>query len=111
MIGFSRSSFWSFGVALGFVLIGCGEAKYPASGKVTVKGGGPLTMGSVEFYSEKATGSGTLRDGGAYTISNLDGSAGLPAGKYKISLHGTSTGGSYDKPDEPVKRVIDEKYE
>lgn len=89
-------------------IAGCGggDGSVAVSGKVTVKGGGPVAQGIVQLQSEKASGNGPLNANGEFTIVG-----GVPAGKYKAVFMSTSTGGGYDKPDEPEKRVIDAKYE
>ena len=101
--------FWMCAFTIAAV-VGCGagsDGSLAVSGKVTVKGGGPVTQGSVQFQSEKSSGSAPINAQGQYTMP----AGGVPAGKYKVAIVSTSTGGGYDKPDEPEKRVIHSKYE
>ena len=86
---------------------GGGDGSVKVSGKVTVKGGGPVTQGIVQLQSAKNSGNGPINANGEFTIAG----GGVPPGKYKAVFLSTSTGGGYDKPDEPEKRVIDARYE
>lgn len=108
MLGLSRIAL-SLCFAGLFAVAGCGggDGSVKVSGKVTVKGGGPVTQGIVQLQSDAASGSGPINASGEFTIAG----GGVPAGKYKAVFLSTSTGGGYDKPDEPEKRVIDIKYE
>lgn len=98
-------------------VMGCGgaaDAPQPVSGKVTVKGGGPLKKGTIRFNGTSGkkivSGVGMIDANGAYQLSSLGTNDGVPIGEYTITLGGTEEGGGYDKPDEPVKKVIADKY-
>ena len=102
-------------------VIGCGgapDAPQPVSGKVTIKGGGPLKKGTIRFNGTSgagggkkvASGVGTIDANGAYQISSLGTNDGVPVGEYTITLGGTESGGDYDHSSEPVTKVIADKY-
>ena len=96
------------------VCVGCGGSSGTVSGKVTVKGGDPLTQGMVTFdsgaesYSAEIDGSGNLKFIGD----------GLPPGSYKVAVIGTEAYPEGYDPEtadytEEVEMVpvIDSKYE
>lgn len=102
-------------------VLGCGgapDAPQPVSGKVTVKGGGPLKKGTIRFNGvagagggkKVASGVGTIDANGAYQISSLGNNDGVPVGDYTVTLGGTESGGDYDHNNEPVVKVIADKY-
>lgn len=98
-------------------VIGCGgspDTPYPVSGKVTVKGGKPLTKGTIRFNGTSGkkivSGMGTIDDKGNYQLSSLGVNDGVPVGDYTVTLAGTETGKDYDHPDEPVVKHIADKY-
>ncbi|MDB5341661.1 MAG: hypothetical protein JWP89_38 [Schlesneria sp.] len=98
-------------------VIGCGgspDAPQLVSGKVTVKGGGPLTKGTIRFNGtggkKIVSGFGTLDAQGAFQISSLGVNDGIPVGEYTVTLAGTETGQDYDHPNDPVVKTIADKY-
>lgn len=102
-------------------VMGCGGAAdtpQPVSGKVSVKGGGPLKKGTIRFNGTSAVGGGkkvasgvgTIDANGVYQISSLGTNDGVPAGDYTVTLGGTEVGGDYDHPNEPITKVIADKY-
>lgn len=104
-------------LTLSSCLVGCGGGGTPThsvSGKVSVKGKGPLTQGTVQFQSDQFTGSGGIDAEGNYTLSSSSEGDGIPEGEYTVVLLGTSTGGGYN-PDPNASSVevrhIDPKYE
>lgn len=103
---------------LWIALAGCGgggAAPQPVSGTVSVKGGKPLTKGTIRFTSVgtkiPVSAVGIIDKQGAFKLSFLGKDDGAPAGDYTVTLTGTETGQDYDHPDEPVTQVISEKYD
>jgi hypothetical protein len=97
--------------AMGLCLLsGCGGKGIAVSGTVKVKGGEVLKQGNVQFISSEHTAVGVIDSNGRYSLSSAGQADGAPAGKYKVVFLSTEVGGGYDKPDEPVKQMIDGKY-
>jgi hypothetical protein len=97
--------------AMGLCLLpGCGGAGYSVSGTVKVKGGEVLKQGNIQFISKDNTAVGVIGGDGHYKLSSSGQTDGAPAGKYKVVFLSTEIGGGYDKPNEPVKQMIDSKY-
>jgi hypothetical protein len=97
--------------AMGVCLLpSCGGAGYSVSGTVKVKGGEVLKQGNIQFISDKNTAFGAIDSNGRYKLSSKGQADGAPAGKYKVVFLSTEIGGGYDKPNEPVKQMIDSKY-
>ena len=91
---------------------GCGGQKtYPVKGTVSVKDGEPLSKGYVVFTSEKFTARGEIGPDGDFVLSSSRVDDGAPPGTYKVTLIGTGDGPTYENPDIPVRRSVDEKYE
>ncbi len=70
---------------------GCSGAleTYPITGKVTLKGGGPLAGALVEFQTtlpdgQTATAHGLTQDDGSYTLTTPDIGDGAIAGEHKV---------------------------
>ena len=99
-----------------FLTTGCGgggPATHKVTGKVTVKGGETVTQGIVQFSSGEFSGNGPINSDGTYVMSSAGDEDGVPAGKYKVVIIGTASGGGYnpDGPPEPEKPIINSKYE
>ena len=104
--------YWSVLALCAVALSGCGGVKtYPVKGTVSVKGGEPLSKGFVVFTSEKFTARGVIGADGEFALGSSREEDGAPPGTYKVTLVDTSEGPTYDNPDLPVKRYVDESYE
>lgn len=91
---------------------GCGGTKtYPVKGTVSVKDGEALSHGYVVFTSADFTARGEIGPDGEFVLGSNKEEDGAPVGTYKVTLVNTSTGPTYDKPNEPTKRFVDSKYE
>ena len=97
---------------------GCGggaDAPQPVSGKVTIKGGGPLEKGTIRFTNpaKKVSATGTVDATGSYQLSSLGANDGALVGDYTVTLSGTESGGGYNPSGEtaPAKKPIDDKYD
>ena len=104
-----KTKCWSFVcIALSAALFtGCGgETRYNVSGKVTIKGKGALKQGQINLDSSQNSFSAQVKEDGSYTVKE-----GVLPGDYKVSFTGTTTGGGYDKPDEPVVKTVADKYD
>ncbi len=75
---------------LGLVLLfsaGC-SGNVSLSGKVVDTEGNPITVGMVNFTSDKGLSRGKINADGSYTIGTLKDKDGLPPGKYKVYVTG-----------------------
>jgi hypothetical protein len=86
---------WVFVASLFLWTTGCGDKSgvgktYTVSGKVSLKGGAPLTAGVVKFVPDASKGNkssftptGPIGADGTYTLTT-EGKAGAPLGAYKV---------------------------
>lgn len=81
---------------LGFLLlgtVGCGgDSFYPVTGKVTFPDGKPLTIGRVNYDSEKHSAYGQIQEDGTYELTSIEEGDGAPAGTYKVYISGANEG-------------------
>lgn len=106
----------SFALSLSLCL-GCGGGgnldTEPVAGKVSVKGGGVIANGIVQFSSGEHTSIGGIAEDGTYTMSSEGEGDGVPPGDYTVVFLSTQSGGDIldDGSVTEEKRVIAEKYE
>ena len=67
--------------------VGCGK-NVPLRGKVLDEDGNPITVGMVNFSSEKGLSRGKIQSDGSYAVGTLKDTDGLPPGKYKVYVTG-----------------------
>ena len=67
--------------------VGCGK-NFPLKGKVLDEDGNPITVGMVNFTSEKGLSRAKIQSDGSYTVGTLKETDGLPPGKYKVYVSG-----------------------
>ena len=106
-------------VLFSFALAGC-NGNSPLQGKVTFEDGTPLTVGTVNFSSEKGLSRGTIQPDGTYQVGSLKASDGLPPGKYKVYISGAleqsgpareqQERGGIRVPVVSARPLIDQKY-
>ena len=80
------------------LVAGCGN-NVPLRGKVLDQEGNPITVGMVNFSSEKGLSRGKIQPDGSYTVGTLNQTDGLPPGTYKVYI----TGAEIAVPKEPPK--------
>src|SRR5262245_22198668 len=94
------------------VATGCGQKKIPVTGKVVVKGGGPLNGGMVVFAPvDGGTTSGArgyIREDGTFTLSTDSPEDGSFVGKYRVLVVPPPRKGGEDAI--PTTPPIDPKY-
>jgi hypothetical protein len=74
-------------ILLGISVLGCGQ-NYSLKGKVTYKDGTPITVGMVNFESDKSLSRGRIQSDGSYVVGTLKDSDGIPKGTYKVYITG-----------------------
>ena len=96
-----------------FMAAGCGGESLGVkpAGKVTIKGKGPLTKGTIQFQSVKlglGTGSAEITAEGKFELA-----VGIPDGDYKVLILNAVEGGGYnpDGPSTPEKKLLNAKYD
>jgi len=67
--------------------VGCGK-NVPLRGKVLDEDGNAITVGMVNFVSEKGLSRAKIQSDGSYTAGTLKETDGLPPGKYKVYVSG-----------------------
>jgi len=96
--------------------VGCGggSSLAPVSGKVTYKGGQPVTAGYVTYKPDKAKGNnfggepiGEIKSDGSYTLQTK-GKPGAPLGAYKVIVSGGET--PPDNTKLPTKQTVNATY-
>jgi len=70
-----------------FLCVGCGK-NVPLRGKVLDEDGNPITLGMVNFVSDKGLSRGEIRSDGSYIVGTLKETDGLPPGTYKVYVTG-----------------------
>ena len=65
-------------------VVGCGKTNVPLRGRVLDQEGNPITVGMVNFSSEKGLSRGKIQPDGSYTVGTLKQTDGLPPGTYKV---------------------------
>jgi len=70
---------------------GCGE-NVPLRGKVLDEEGNPITVGMVNFVSDKGLSRAKIQSDGSYTAGTLKETDRLPPGKYKVYVTGAEVG-------------------
>ncbi len=97
--------------------VGCGggaATPQPVSGTVSVKGGKPLTKGAIRFTTagagKKVSAVGQIDGQGNFKLTSLTPDDGALPGEYTVTLAGTETGQDYEHPNDPIVKVVDDKY-
>lgn len=94
---YGKIPMWLLLAVLPLGIAGCGESGppkakvYSVTGKVT-GGSGDLTGCLIIFHPvdpKETSASGTIKEGGAYSLEAADGRRGCPAGQYKVTLQMT----------------------
>jgi len=67
--------------------VGCGK-NVPLKGKVLDEDGNPITVGMVNFVSDKGLSRAKIQSDGSYTVGTLKETDGLPPGTYKVYVSG-----------------------
>ena len=67
--------------------VGCGK-NVPLRGKVLDQDGNPITIGVVNFVSEKGLSRAKIQSDGSYKVGTLKATDGLPPGTYKVYVSG-----------------------
>jgi len=67
--------------------VGCGK-NVPLRGKVLDQDGNPITIGMVNFSSEKGLSRAKIQSDGSYRVGTLKETDGLPPGIYKVYVSG-----------------------
>jgi len=70
--------------------LGCGK-NVPLRGKVLDEEGNPITVGMVNFVSDKGLSRGQIQSDGSYVVGTLQERDGLPPGTYKVYVSGAIT--------------------
>ena len=71
--------------------VGCSK-NVSLRGKVLDEEGNPITVGMVNFSSEKGLSRAKIQSDGSYVAGTLKETDGLPPGKYKIYVSGAEVG-------------------
>jgi hypothetical protein len=96
------------------ILSGCGNPKYPVTGKVLFKDGTPLPPGGMIFFSPVDSSNHTaarayLEEDGSFTLSTDSEGDGSLLGKFKVSIKPPPQGRGEDDP-KTNTHIIDPKY-
>jgi hypothetical protein len=95
-------------------LSGCGNPKYPVTGKVLFKDGTPLPPGGMIFFSPADPANHTaarayLEEDGSFTLSTDSEGDGSLVGKFRVSIKPPPQGRGEDDPKSNT-HIIDPKY-
>ena len=86
--------------------LGCGGPNVKFSGKVTYPDGKPVTVGLVCFSTATYMSSGQLQPDGTYSLGSLSEADGIPPGKYKVYIQGSTE----EKPNGQMTYLVAPKF-